>query len=145
MRPTVLADTIQVTYDGPDDPTNPHNWPQHRKWTITILQSLGGTVTLMSGAMMAPALSVIGRDLNIGDEQTQMSLSIFVLAFAFGPIFLAPLSEVFGRKKVWMTSGCWYIIWNTVCGFANSNAVMIVGRLMAGFGGSAEFAVSTIL
>jgi MFS family permease len=99
-------------------------------------------VTLMSGAMMAPALAEIGGDLAIGDEQTQMSLSIFVLSFAFGPIFLAPLSEVFGRKKVWMSSGCWYILWNTVCGFAGSNALMIVARAMAGFGASAEFAVS---
>jgi MFS family permease len=99
----------------------------------------------MSGAMMAPALSVIGKDLHIGDEQTQMSLSIFVLAFAFGPIFLAPLSEIIGRKKVWISSGCWYIIWNTVCGFANSNAVMIFARVMAGFGASAEYAVSMLL
>lgn len=94
---------------------------------------------------MAPALTVIGKDLNITDEETQMSLSIFVLAFAFGPIFLAPLSEVFGRKKVWMSSGCWYILWNTVCGFANSNVVMIVARVMAGFGASVEFAVSMLL
>lgn len=101
-------------------------------------------MTLMSGAMMAPALSVIGEDLNIGVEQTQMALSIFVLAFAFGPIFLAPLSETFGRKKIWMSSGCWYIVWNTVCGFANSSAVMIVARAMSGFGASAEYAVSVL-
>lgn len=94
--------------------------------------------------MIAPALSVIGEDLAIGDEEAQISLSIFVLSFAFGPIFLAPLSEVFGRKPVWLLSGCWYIIWNTVCGFANNNTLMIIARLMAGIGASAEFAVSPV-
>lgn len=133
-----------MTYDGEDDPTDPHNWPLYQKWVITLLMSNGGLVTLMSGTMMAPALASIGDDLRLSDEATQMTMSIFVLSFAFGPIILAPLSEVFGRRPVWLISGCNYILWNTLCGFAKSNAVMIVGRLMAGIGASAEFAVSLL-
>ena len=49
---------------------------------------------------MAPALSAIGEDLSIGDAETQLTLSIFVLAFAFGSLILAPLTEVFGGRPV---------------------------------------------
>jgi MFS family permease len=97
----------------------------------------------MSGSMLAPALSSISRDLNIDDATTQMTLSIFVLSFAFGPMVLAPLSEIFGRKPVWIASGTFYVICSTVCGFANNNELMIAGRFFAGLGASAEFAVSS--
>ncbi|OBT70455.1 hypothetical protein VE03_00258 [Pseudogymnoascus sp. 23342-1-I1] len=136
------VDPNLVTWDGPDDPENPFNWPKWRKWAVTLLTSLGGLVTLMSGTMMAPALPMISKDLHTTDATTQMTMSIFVLSFAFGPMVLAPMTEVFGRKPVWLISGCFYILWNTVCGFSKSNALMIAGRFFAGLGASAEFAVT---
>lgn len=53
------------------------------KWSITLLSSLGGPGTLMSGSMMAPDLS--GHDWRMGDAETNLGLSIFALAFAVGP------------------------------------------------------------
>jgi MFS family permease len=50
----------------------------------------------MSGTIMAPVLPIISRDLHTGDAMTQMTQSIFVLSFAFGPMVLAALTEVFG-------------------------------------------------
>ncbi|KAI9666512.1 MAG: hypothetical protein M1821_004448 [Bathelium mastoideum] len=136
------VDPDLVTWDGEDDPMNPKNWPKWRKWAVALLSSLGGLVTLMSGAMLAPALGAIGRDLHIGDAEAQLALSIFVLAFAFAPLLLAPCSEVFGRRWVWIIAGLWYILWNTVCGFVQTLALLIVGRFFAGVGGSATFAMS---
>lgn len=37
------------------------------------------------------------------------------------------------------------VVWNTLCGFAKNEALMIVGRLMAGLGASAEFAVGPLV
>lgn len=92
--------------------------------------------------MLAPALPAIAQDLNTGEEETQIFLSIFVLAFAFGPMVLAPLAEVFGRRPVWIVMSCFYILWNTVAGFSKTPGLMIASRVLSGFGGSAEFAVS---
>ena len=138
---TTNTDLLKVTWDSTNDPDNPYNWPALRKWTVTLLTSLGGLVTLMSGTMMAPALGQISQDLHATESTTQMTLSIYVLSFAFGPMVLAPMTEVFGRKRVWLVSGCFYILWNTICGFANSNSLMIATRFLSGLGASAEFAV----
>lgn len=132
----------QVTWSSPTDPSNPLNWPLHRKWSITLLTSLGGLVTLMSGSMMAPALPSISEDLPISEAEVQMALSIFVLAFAVGPMVMAPLSEVYGRRPIWIWGSIWYMTWNTACGFARNKSLMIVARMLAGFGASGEFAVS---
>jgi len=140
----MLNTVSQVTWDGPDDPNNPYNWSTRWKWAVTLLTSLGGLVTLMLGSMMAPALSTIGEDLSIGDAEAQLTLSIFVLAFAFGPLILAPLTEVFGRRPVWILASLWYLLWNTVCGFAHKKSLMITARFLAGLGASGEFAVSAL-
>ncbi|KAI1143240.1 MFS general substrate transporter [Hypoxylon sp. FL0543] len=135
------GDRFLVTWDGPDDPANPFNWPRWLKWAVTLLTSLGGMVTLMSSTMIAPALPDISRDLHTNDATTQMTLSIFVLSYALGPMVLAPMTEVFGRKPVWILSCCFYILWNTVCGFSRTNSVLIASRFFAGLGGSVQYAV----
>lgn len=84
----------QVTWDGEDDPANPKHWSLLQKLTVTILSSFGGLVCLMSSTMLAPALETIARDLDVSQAKANMTLSIFVLAFAFRPLVLAPLAEV---------------------------------------------------
>ncbi|KAI1078848.1 MFS general substrate transporter [Whalleya microplaca] len=137
------TESLLVTWDGDNDPAHPFNWSLTRKWVITILLSNGGLITLMSGAMLAPALPAIAKDLQSSEEEAQIFLSIFVLAFAFGPMVLAPLAEVFGRRPVWIISSCFYILWNTVAGFSQTRGLMIASRVLSGIGASAEFAVSS--
>jgi len=95
--------------------------------------------------MLAPALPYISRDLDIDEAGTQSTLSIFVLAFAFGPMVLGPLSEVFGRRPVFLWPTIWYLIWNIVCGLAHNKAIMVTGRFFGGLGASASFPVSVLL
>ena len=109
-----------------------------------LLVSCSGLVTLMSGTMMAPALSEIAHDLDLDDAAAQLALSIYVLSYALGPLTLAPFSEIVGRRPIWLFCGCFYVLWNTVCGFAHTNGVMIASRWLAGIGASAEFAMSFI-
>ena len=138
---STTADPLLVTWTSDNDPKDPKNWSQSRKWTITILTSFGGLVCLMSSTMLAPALENIARDMHVSQDKANMTLSIFVLAFAFGPMVLAPMAEVFGRRNVWLLCSTWYAVWNMVCGFARSNGLLLAARLLAGLGSSAEFAI----
>lgn len=54
-----------------------------------------------SSSMMAPALPQIAVHYGISSPTIlNMTLSIFLLAYATGPLFLSPLTEVWGRKWV---------------------------------------------
>ena len=84
---------------------------------------------------------------------------VFALVIAFGPLFLGPLSEVYGRSPVMQLSNIWYLsmrftyhpghtnvtllrlVWNTACGFAKSKNELIAFRFLAGLGGSAPLVV----
>jgi MFS family permease len=86
--------------------------------------------TLASSTMVAPALAAIGKDLSIQSEtQLQLCLSIFVLGYSFGPLWWAPLSELYGRFVVVQATMTWFCVWNLVAGFAHTEALMIVSRL----------------
>ena len=91
--------------------------------------------------MVGPALGKMAADLHMTNRvEIEISLSIFVLAWAIGPFFLGPLSEVYGRVHVLQISNLFFLAWNIGCGFAQNNVEIIVFRLLAGLGGSAQLA-----
>lgn len=93
--------------------------------------------------MVAPAISAIANEFDITNKiESQMVLSIFVLAYAIGPLFLAPLSEVYGRVPVLQMANLIYLIFNTACGASRNKGEMIAFRFLSGLGGSAPLAVS---
>lgn len=137
----ILTIFSQVTWENDSDPLNPMNWSPSRRLTSTLLLSLGGLVSLMSASMIAPALPQISEDLNMDLTSTSLTLSIYLLAFAFGPMLIGPMSELYGRKKVWLICHVWFILWNTLSPVGKSKGLMIVGRFMSGLGGSVGIAL----
>lgn len=60
--------------------------------------------------MIAPATSQIVAKFGItSDVEATMVTSIFVLAYAFGPLFLGPLSELYGRSHVLQLANLIYL------------------------------------
>lgn len=93
--------------------------------------------------MSAPALDSIGNSLHIpSGVQLQLVLSIFVLAYSFGPFVLSPTSEIWGRVRIIQIGNMTFIFFNTLCGFARTDTELTAFRFLAGFGGSATLGVS---
>ncbi|KAK8190222.1 MFS multidrug transporter-like protein [Phyllosticta capitalensis] len=131
-----------VTFSGPDDPAISKNWSMKRRWAATLIVSSFTFISPVSSSMVAPALTSIAKDLNITTEiEQQLSLSIFVLAYAIGPLFLGPLSEIYGRVPVLQLANAFYLAWNLGCGFAQTKGQMIAFRFLSGLGGSAPLAI----
>jgi len=131
-----------VTWNGADDPENPKNWTMKKKWAATLVVSSFTFISPVSSSMVAPALTSIAKEFNITNEvEIQLTLSIFVLAFAIGPLFLGPLSEIYGRVPVLQLSNLFYLIFNIACGVSRSKGQMIAFRFLSGLGGSAPLAV----
>ena len=58
-------------------------------------------VTALGSSMMAPGLLDVAIKYDISNPTiSALTLSIFLLSFAIGPLFLAPLSEMYGRAWV---------------------------------------------
>jgi MFS family permease len=92
--------------------------------------------------MMAPAIDAIAVDLNMSKTESTMALSVYLLATAFAPLVIGPLSEVYGRKSIFHMTNIFFLAWNLTCGFANSKGLLIASRLLAGFGASAVYSLA---
>lgn len=92
--------------------------------------------------MVAPALTSISKEFGITNVvEAQLVLSIFVLAYAIGPLYLGPLSEIYGRVPVLQLANLVYLVFNIACGASRNKGEMIAFRFLAGLGGSAPLAV----
>lgn len=92
---------------------------------------------------MAPGIEAISEELEIHSSViSTLILTVYVLGYAVGPLFLGPASEIYGRKPVLTLSNVWYLAFNLACGFARSRGQIIACRFLAGVGGSGPLAVS---
>lgn len=131
-----------MTWNGPDDPENPKNWTKRRRWAATLVVSSFTFISPVSSSMVAPAISSIASEFKITNEvEQQLVLSIFVLAYAIGPLILGPLSEIYGRVPVLQLSNLFFLVFNTACGASKNKGEMIAFRFLSGLGGSAPLAL----
>jgi MFS family permease len=98
-----------------------------------------------TSTVVTPALPTIAQEFGIpAGFKEQLIMSIFLLGYAQGPFVLAPLSEVFGRAPVMQIANLFYLFFNTACGFAKNGNQMLAFRFLAGLGGAAPQAVSSV-
>lgn len=83
--PAVWPDDI-VTWDGPDDPANPMNWPKLKKGAITILLGLMTMGASFASSSFSPTFDAVSAEFGVSQEVTILTLSLYVLGFAFGPL-----------------------------------------------------------
>jgi MFS family permease len=108
-----------------------------RKWTAAVLVSAYSFISPVSSSMVAPALVTVKVEFHIRNSvESQVFMSIFVLAYAVGP-----LSEMYGRIIIIQLCNCIYLLFNTLCGITKTPAEMMVFRIFAGVGGSAPLSV----
>lgn len=76
------------------DQANPRNWSSFQKWKIIIPITLIDLTVSWAASGYSPATKNFIEDFGVSEEVGTLGLSLYVLGLAFGPMTLAPLSEV---------------------------------------------------
>jgi multidrug resistance protein len=93
--------------------------------------------------MLAPVRTPLSSDLSITrGYQWILVNSLILIGVGFGPLLIAPMSELYGRRPAIITGSAVFILWNTCCGFANNLSQMLAFRLLSGFGACTADAVA---
>ncbi len=125
-----------VFWDGPDDDENPMNWPAKRKIINVVLVSTWTFVTPLASSMVAPGTLDILRDFGSDDITLgAFIVSIFILGYAVGPLFIAPLSELYGRIPIYFVMNMLFVAWTLACAFAPNLGALLVFRFFQGVAG----------
>lgn len=108
---------------------------------LAVLASLAALGSLATNIIL-PALPDIGRSLGISTRELAVTLSSFFLAFAFGQLFVGPISDRFGRR--WLVSGglATFAMGSALCATAGTLEWLVLGRVVQGLGACAASVLS---
>jgi MFS family permease len=94
------------------------------------------TVAFNSSVITA-RIEGVSESFNVSEEVSLLTITVFVIGFGVGPMAFAPLSELFGRKIVYVVTlsiACIFIIPQAVAG---NITTLLVCRLIDGIAFSA--------
>ncbi|BGP20179.1 hypothetical protein JCM10213v2_008314 [Rhodosporidiobolus nylandii] len=140
-----------------NDPENPQNWGKSYKCTlsslcstlsmafsrhrltrrmlagwVTILVSQATVVVTFSSSAPSSAVTQMSQDFQVGSEVVALVTSVFLLGYCLGPLIWAPLSEMIGRRPVFLISMLIFAIWQIGCALAQNVWTLIICRFLAG-------------
>ncbi|KAF8966604.1 multidrug resistance protein 4 [Flammula alnicola] len=127
--------------DWEDDPDNARNWPLRKKWTAVCIVSAYTFLSPLASSMMAPGIPEVAMKYGITNTTVMaLTLSIFLLSFAIGPLILAPLSEMYGRTWVLHIGNLFTLAFSLGCAFAPTTGALLGFRFLSGLSGCAPIA-----
>lgn len=115
----------------------PLNFPAYRKWVLVGLLSAITLTTPFASSILSPGISSLMKDFEQDSEIVgAMTVSIYLLGYVVGPMFLAPMSEIYGRRPVLTAANIFFCLWQIGCALAPNITALIVFRFLSGVGGA---------
>jgi hypothetical protein len=131
------ADPYLVTW-LPGDIRNPMNFSPRRKWTLAWIGALTVFGVSFSSSGDTGGIPSQMAEWGLSNTLALLPISFFVLGFAIGPVFWAPLSEIYGRQAIFLITYATYMIFDAGCIGAQTITQLVVLRFIAGLFGSAQ-------
>lgn len=92
--------------------------------------------------MFAPGVAEVMSEFHITDIQLgSFVVSVYLLGYAFGPLILAPLSELYGRLVVYHTCNLLFVLMTVTCALSRNMNMLIAFRFLAGTFGSCPLTI----
>ncbi|KZW03371.1 MFS general substrate transporter [Exidia glandulosa HHB12029] len=137
--PVSRATTIDIEHVLVED--DPRLWSETRKYVTLGLIACASLIATMGVNIYNPAISDIKRDLGATDQDISLSLSLFILVQGSTPLLWSAVSEIKGRKYVYLISILLFTAGCAVGASATRVAVLISMRVLQALGGSAVLAI----
>ncbi|KAI1929367.1 hypothetical protein LOZ58_001903 [Ophidiomyces ophidiicola] len=126
----------------PGDKENPHNWSMIRKLVVANICVLLTLNSTLGSSMPAGSIKFIAEDFNVTNEYLLvLPISVFLIGYIVGPLFLAPLSEVYGRKPLLFWTFVLYLCFTLGTALAPNFPALLVLRFLAGTAAAAPLGI----
>lgn len=114
----------------------PNQLPNKRTLTGGILFLLAALAALgaLATNIILPAFPAMGVELGVSVLNLGATLSSFFVVFAFGQLFVGPLSDRFGRLRIVLIGLVIFAFGSLVCAMASSMTQLIGGRVIQALG-----------
>ncbi|KAG2120071.1 MFS general substrate transporter [Suillus cothurnatus] len=122
---------------------DPRIWSGTKKTIILFIISGASMFAGLAANIQNPANAQIEQQLHASSGDISLSLSLFILAQGNFPIIWSSISEIKGRKLVYLLSIALFIIGSSTVAISRTIGLVIGMRIVQGAGSSAVFAIGT--
>ncbi|KAG1900636.1 MFS general substrate transporter [Suillus fuscotomentosus] len=122
---------------------DPRIWSNTKKTAILFIISGASVISGLGSNIQNPANAQIKQQLHASSGDISLSISLFILVQGNFPIIWSAISEIKGRKLVYLLSIGLFIIGSAIVAVSRTIGLMIGMRIMQAAGSSAIFGMGT--
>ncbi|KAK7689799.1 hypothetical protein QCA50_006438 [Cerrena zonata] len=115
---------------------DPRKWSTARKTAILVTISGAAIIVGLGGNLYNPAIAQIESDLHASSGGISWSISLFILVQGCFPLVWSAISEIYGRKVVYIASFAFGIVGCIIAANAKTIGVLIGMRVIQAAGSS---------
>ncbi|KAF4783414.1 major facilitator superfamily transporter [Colletotrichum scovillei] len=131
----------QLAWDDPRELRNPKNWSFLSRLFHTAIPCFLAFEITFATSITVPATSLIMEEFSVSRTKSILPLTLYTLGLAIGPLFIAPFSEVIGRKWIYAGSCTFLLAFLGGASAVTTFSGLLACRFIAGTLGSAGIAV----
>ena len=130
----VLREKIIISWDGPNDPDNPYNWPLYAKCVFIFMIVFLTTSVYSASAIYTPGESQIMKSLNVSQTVAILPLTLFVIGYGLGTIAFSPMSETarLGRAPIYIITLLIFVVLQIPTALVDNIAGLSILRFISG-------------
>ncbi|KAI0432412.1 putative MFS multidrug transporter [Xylaria sp. FL1042] len=142
LRSLSQQESLRIDWSGPDDPENPQNWPRRKSFGHVIIVAVLSMVVNIAATIVAPGVSSLIEEFHIQNETiATLTVTIYLLGFALGPLFISAFSEMYGRLVVYHASNLVFVAFVVGCALSRNTPEYLIFRFLSGFAGAAPLTI----
>lgn len=131
-----------LEWDGPQDMDNPHNWSTKKKWYTVMVAAFLCLVVTMGSSLYVSSVPELVIEYNINQTLALSGLTFYLLGLS--TVIGAPLSEVFGRKPIYLISLPLSMLFTMCVGLSNGHmGVILPMRFLSGMFASPALSIAS--
>lgn len=119
-----------------EDPENPRLWPLWYKGLCIVTISLGATVVSLFSTVYTSGIPGLQAEFHISKTIGLLGVFTYLLGMAIGTLISAPLSEILGRRPVYLVSMGIFLLLVLPSALARNIEAILISRLFGGLFGS---------
>ncbi|KAL9948965.1 hypothetical protein D7B24_009487 [Verticillium nonalfalfae] len=120
----------------PEDVRNPMTFSQTKKWSITVVNAVATLAVAFASSAYSGGVRAVIEDFGVSQIVAILGVSLFVLGFAIGPLLWAPMSEIFGRQRLFIVTFFALTAFNAGAAGSQNIQTLIILRFFGGAFGS---------
>ncbi|RDH26638.1 major facilitator superfamily domain-containing protein [Aspergillus welwitschiae] len=117
------------------------NWTTGKRLYHAITPCLFAFLITLGTSVPEPAIAIIMKEFCVGRLEATMSITLYTIGLALGPLLFAPLSETYGRRWIYILASTSLLSFAAGAGAAQSFASYLICRFLSGMLGSVGIAM----